>query len=192
MVMCLRRYRLDGNPLRRRCDRWESVVLLAASALVLVSVLPAVLAGRAVYESAVEMERAVARHRVVATLLEDAPVTRISFTEVPAARPTATARWTTSAGLERIASVPVPALAKAGSTVTVWLDSSGMSTSPPPDPVVLRLRGIAAGLLVAVVAALVALASFAGARWWLDQLRYRQWGLAWERADDTRRRPRQP
>lgn len=191
MVMCLRRYRLDGNPLRRPSDRRESLVLLAALALVLVSVWPAVLTGRTVYEDAMREESATVRHRVTATLLEDAPVTRISYTEVSAARPMARARWTTSAGEERTARVPVPALAKAGAKVPVWLDPEGRPAKPPTDPVILRLRGMAAGVLVVAAAGLLAMALFAGARLRLDRERYRQWDLAWERADDQWRRRRQ-
>ncbi|KAB8188407.1 hypothetical protein FH608_043980 [Nonomuraea phyllanthi] len=191
LMLRTRLYRPDGNPLRRRHDRRESAVVLAAFLLVLVSVWPAVLTGRLAYESALRDESAAARHQVTATLLEDAPAARVSFTEVPAGRPTATARWTTSTGREQVADVPVPALARAGSSVVVWLDSSGTPASPPTDPAVLLMRGVAVGTLIVLGAGLLALGSFVSARRWLDRARYRDWDLAWQRADAKWRHPRQ-
>ncbi|MFB4284157.1 hypothetical protein ACBJ59_53335 [Nonomuraea sp. MTCD27] len=194
MMLRLRLYLPDGNRLRRRSDRLESVLVLSAVALVLVSIWPAVLAGRLGYEAALQDEHArlSTRHQVTATLLEDAPSTRISFTEVPSERPTAAARWTTPAGEERTARIPAPALARAGSTVAVWLDASGKPAPPPTDPLVLQMRGMATGLLIVLAAAISALGSYAGWRRWADQVRYREWDLAWERADNTWRHPRQP
>ncbi|NJP94614.1 hypothetical protein HCN51_35125 [Nonomuraea sp. FMUSA5-5] len=193
LMLRLRLYRPDGNPLRRRSDRRESAVVLAAVILVLVSVWPAVLAGWRAYERALHDERAggAARHQVTATLLRDAPRTRVSFTEVPAEQPTAAVRWTTPAGAERVAEVPVPALARAGSTVKVWLDASGAPAPPPTDIAVLRMRGIATGTLVLLGGALVAVGAVAGWRWRADRRRYREWGLAWERADEQWRHRRQ-
>ncbi|MFC4119900.1 hypothetical protein [Nonomuraea zeae] len=194
VMLCLRLYRPDGNPLRRPSDRRESVLVLAALFLTLLSVWPAMLIGQSAYDAALQDERAGpgARHQVTATLLEDAPTTRVSFTEIPAERPTAAARWTTPAGEERVAQVPAPARAKAGAVVTVWLDTYGEPASPPTDAAVLQMRGIATGLLIVFAAALLTLSFFAGWRWRADQARYREWELAWERADEKWRHPRQP
>ncbi|MER6583458.1 hypothetical protein, partial [Nonomuraea sp. NPDC001023] len=49
-LLRIRRHRPDRNPLRRRSDRVESAVLAVAVLLVLLSVWPAVLAGRVTYE----------------------------------------------------------------------------------------------------------------------------------------------
>ncbi|MFI7707400.1 hypothetical protein [Nonomuraea sp. NPDC049480] len=193
MMLRLRLYRLDDNPLRRRSDRLESAFVLVALFLVLASVWPAVLAGRLAYESALHDERVGpgSRQQVMATLLQDAPVTRVSFTEVPTGKPEAVARWTTPEGEARSGQVPVPALAKAGSTVPVWIDASGAPAPPPADPAVLQMRGVATGLLIMLVAAMLALASFAGLRWRMDRNRYREWHIGWARADEAWRRPRQ-
>ncbi|WP_433428890.1 hypothetical protein [Nonomuraea sp. CA-141351] len=48
----VRRHRPDGNPLRRRSDRLESAALAVAMLFILLSVWPAVVAGRQAYEGA--------------------------------------------------------------------------------------------------------------------------------------------
>ena len=66
-----RGYRWDRNPLRRRTDRLESALAVAAVLLVLASVWPAVLAGRAAYENGMAETRVGpgGRQQVTATLL---------------------------------------------------------------------------------------------------------------------------
>ncbi|GAA1654383.1 hypothetical protein GCM10009733_059630 [Nonomuraea maheshkhaliensis] len=194
VMLRLRLYRPDGNPLRRPSDRLESVLVLATLTLVLLSVWPAVLGGRLVFETAWQDEhaRSGTRYQVTATLLQDAPPSRVSFTEIPSERPVTAARWATSTGTERIAQVPVPPAAKAGSPVTVWLDASGAPAPPPTDPAVPRMRGMAAGLLIMLAAAFLALVSFVVWRRWMDRVRYREWELAWERTDEQWRHRHRP
>ncbi|MEV0387525.1 hypothetical protein [Nonomuraea sp. NPDC050643] len=194
VLLLMRLHRPDGNPLRRRSDRLESMFVLVGLFLVVACVWPAVGAGRLAYEGAVHEEQAGSgpRHRVMATLLEDAPPARVSFTEVPAARPAAMARWTTPAGEHGSGLVPVPGLARAGNAVPVWLDAAGVPAAPPVDPVVLRMRGVAAGLLVMLGSVLLALVAYAGLRWGLDRRRLREWEAAWARAHQSRPDPRQP
>ncbi|GAA1694609.1 hypothetical protein GCM10009733_107940 [Nonomuraea maheshkhaliensis] len=188
----VRLYRRDGNPLRRRSDRLESAVVLLSVLVVLLSVWPAVVAGRWAYDNALRDEStgSGARRQVMATLLEDAPVARVSFTEVPTGRQEAVARWATPSGEVRTGTVPVRALAKAGSAVSVWIDATGKAVAPPVDRSVLHLRGVAVGMLIVLVTALLVLCAFAGFRWWVDQARYREWDAEWARASDTWRRPR--
>ncbi|GAA3560438.1 hypothetical protein GCM10022419_046350 [Nonomuraea rosea] len=190
MMLFARLHRLDGNPLRRRSDRLESAVFLAALVLILVSLWPAVLA----YESVLQDEPVSpdARHQVLATLLEDAPTMRVSFTEVPAGPSEAAVRWTTASVQEQTARVPVPALAKSGSAVPVWLDAAGKPAPRPSDKADLQMRGVGTGMLLVLATALLALGSLAGFRRWLDRARYRQWGDDWARTEEKWRHPRRP
>ncbi|MDP4510509.1 Rv1733c family protein [Nonomuraea turcica] len=194
VMLRVRLYRHDDNPLRRHSDRLESVFVLAALVLVLVSLWPAVVAGRAVYEGAVQDQSAGTgvRRQVMATLTQDAPPARVSFSEVPAAQPETMARWTTAEGAARCGFVPAPSLAKAGSVVPVWIDAAGAPASPPADSAVLAMRGMVMGLLVVLGTGLLVLTAFLVFRRRLDRVRYGEWDAAWVRAGEQRRRPRQP
>ncbi|MFI9846632.1 hypothetical protein ACIHFD_57095 [Nonomuraea sp. NPDC051941] len=193
VTLRIRLYRLDRNPLRRRSDRLESAFVLVALFLVLASVWPAVLVGRLAYESALQDERvgAGSSRQVMATLLEDVPVARVSLTKVPVAEQVALARWTTPEGQARSGQVPAPALAKAGSVVPVWIDASGAPASSPLDLEVLRMRGVATGLLIVLLTTMLTLATLAGLRWRMDRNRYKEWDTGWACADKAWRRRRQ-
>ncbi|SPL97907.1 membrane protein SCJ126 [[Actinomadura] parvosata subsp. kistnae] len=194
LALRVRLLRPDGNPLRRRSDRVESVLVLAAVLLVLACVWPAVLAGRAAYSDAAKEQHAGPglRTQVMATLTENAPPSRVSYTEVPAVPLQATARWTTPQGATVTGLVPVPALATSGTQVPVWVDASGMPVQPPADDVELVSRGVATALFVVFLAGVVALAAFAACRRLLDRRRYQEWEADWLRADERWRRPHHP
>ncbi|MET7332067.1 hypothetical protein [Nonomuraea sp. NPDC005650] len=182
----VRRHRPDGNPLRRRSDRLESAALLVTVLLVLLSGWPAAVAGRQAYEHALRAADD-GRREVVATLLAGAPVTSLSFGEVPRTEP-APARWTTPSGLEISGSVMAPPLAKAGTPIRIWIDPGGRRVAAPPSPVDLRVTAVATALLLVLATAVVAAAGFAGVRRLLDRGRYREWEAAWSLADARRRR----
>lgn len=184
----VRRHRPDGNPLRRRSDRLESAALLVTVVLVLLSVWPAAAAGRQSYEHALPA-LGDGRQEVVATLLADAPVTRLSFGEAPRSEP-APAHWTTPSGLERTGRVMAPPLARAGTEVRIWVDPGGLRVGAPPSPGDLRVTAVATALLLVLVAAVVAVLGFAGFRLLLDRGRYREWEAAWSLADARWRRRR--
>ncbi|HEX4811639.1 MAG TPA: hypothetical protein VFV66_02660 [Nonomuraea sp.] len=194
MLLRVRLYRHDDNPLRRRSDRLESFFMLATVVLVLVSLWPAVVTGRAVYEGAVRDQSVGTgvRRQVMATLTQDAPAARVSFSEVPAAKPEAMARWTTPEGAARSGLVPAPPLAKVGSVVPVWIDAAGAPASPPADGAVLAGRGMVMGLLVVLGTGLLVLTAFLVFRRRLDLVRYGEWEAGWVRAAEQWRHPRQP
>ncbi|TMS00287.1 hypothetical protein [Nonomuraea basaltis] len=194
LMLCLRLFRPDGNPLRRRSDRLESAFVLAALLLVLTSLLPAVLAGRALYENALRDQYAGpgVRRQVMATLLEDVPPARVSFSEIASAKPQTMARWTTPEGATRSGRVPAPALTKAGTMVRVWIDAAGAPASPPAGTDVLAGRGVAMGIFIVLVTTLLTLAAFWIYRRWVDHIRFEQWEADWVRADERGRHPRQP
>ena len=133
---CARRLGVDRNPLRRRTDRIEAVVRLAAMILLLAAVpLAMITAGRQADHLALSHVHAqqAADHQVTAVLLQQAPPTGVPDPYNPVQMATVLARWQPPGrcpGPGR--SRPQPARAP-GSTVSVWLDASGAVISPPPD-----------------------------------------------------------
>ena len=154
LARLMRGWRLYRNPLRRRSDRVETVVLGV--------LLAAFLAGR---------DRS-PRMRHGAGLTPRRPVKRglsspsfIGPTSPlrprPAAarsraapRPEANARWKAPDGQGRIGEVYVPDGGRAGSTVLIWVSPSGQQTDPP-----LQSGQIAGRADLAGMAAVLALAA---------------------------------
>ena len=172
----------DRNPLRRRTDRIEAALRLVLVVL-LVAAVPAaaVLAGQRADH--LSLNRAYAQraadHLVAAVLLEQAPATGSPdpYTSVQTAW--VPARWQPPGLAARTGEVLAVAGARKGSTVRIWIDSSGAITDPPLDH-----RDIAGDVCVAVVATclgswLVLLASGALARRALDRRRLSAWDAEW-------------
>jgi hypothetical protein len=182
-----RRYWPDGNPLRRRVDRLEGAGLAVAVLLALISVWPAVVAGRQSYEVAVDAgDRG--RVRVQATLLADAPAEDLSFGAADAGKTTA-ARWTMPSGEQRTGQVRAPDLAKAGVRVPIWVDAAGRPALAPPTREELLVTAVVTGMLIWTVAAVLVTATFLGFGRLLDRSRYRAWDAAWAARTRERRRP---
>ncbi|MEW9549014.1 hypothetical protein [Nonomuraea sp. NPDC050783] len=181
LMPLVRRYRLDDNPLRRRSDRLESAFVAVAILLVVLSAWPAVLAGQAAYRAGMAETRVGpdGRQQVTATLLEDAPPARASFSEVPAQPPRARAWWTTPAGAAHTGEVVAPALAASGTRVRIWIDAEGRPATAPKKPLEIQLRGVGMMVFVVLTAALLASGGLLAGRWLLDRRRYREWDAAW-------------
>ncbi|MFI7693711.1 hypothetical protein ACIBQ6_31910 [Nonomuraea sp. NPDC049655] len=191
-MLRIRRHRPDRNPLRRRSDRLESAGLAVAVLLVLLSVWPAVLAGRITYEGGLREARVGPgfRQQVTATALREPRPVRPSFGE--AATTMVPASWTTPAGVARTGQVQVPAGTRAGQTVPLWIDGEGDPTTPPPSRTDVVLRGVGMAAFVQVLAFLLVLGAVVALRRLLDRRRYADWDAAWIRANDRWRRPRRP
>ncbi|GGO81732.1 Rv1733c family protein [Nonomuraea cavernae] len=193
-VMCsvksrVRRHRLDGNPLRRRADRLETGGGVVAVLLVLVSLWPAVLAGRHSYE--MNAREAGTSRQVQATLLEDAPAGRRSAWDGTPPEVRVKARWTTRTGEVRTGPVPAPALTKAGATVPVWLDGGGTPASPPLSETQLRIQAVTTSGSVVLVTALLCWGAFAVFRRVLDRRRLAEWETSWSRYNQHWQRRRE-
>jgi hypothetical protein len=173
-----RELRLDGNPLRRACDRTE-VVLLACllSALVVVVPLAAMIAGAQAYGAGLQAERAerVSWRQVPAVLLVTAATPGDAGHEV-----LVRARWTAPDGARRAGPVTVPPGTRAGRTVTLWVDASGEPTGVPLQPA--QVTGHAIGTAAAAAAAAVSSLLCLGllARWVLFRRRLAAWGAEWQ------------
>ena len=183
----MRRSRLvgwDRNPLRRRIDRVEAVLLagLIAAFLIAGPVL-AVVAGHWIRSAGLREQRAEAAWRPVsATVLQGALP---EGGGVPYAADTVwvLARWTAPDGQKRLGPIAVSPPAAAGSTAGVWVTRSGSLTGPPLRPADLRAR-VAAGAVLAplVVGLLLWFAGHAG-RVLLARRRLAGWDRAWRTAE---------
>jgi len=182
LTRCARRLGFDRNPLRRRTDRIEAAIRLAAVILLLVAVPIATIAvGRQVDHLALRQAHAqqAADHQVTAVLLQQAqatgvpdPYTSIQLTYV-------LARWQPPGQAPRSGQVLAAAGAHAGSTVKVWVDASGAVTSPPPDHRMIAGDVCIASIVACLVACLLVLGSNALARRVLDHRRLRAWDAEW-------------
>jgi len=177
----MRRFTLGSGPLKRTSDRLQFLarVLLVCSlatgipvALVVASVVHA----QGLTEATAQSHD---RHEVDAELVTDPPVIASVADDLPRVL-RASAVWRPPSGGEHRGLLVVPAGARAGSTVPVWVDQDGDLTTRPldGDGVVARAVDMAVGtyLLTSSVAVGVYLAFLAA----LDSSRLRRWAADWE------------
>jgi hypothetical protein len=182
LARCARRLGFDRNPLRRRTDRIEAAIRLVTLILLVVAVpAAAVVAGLQADHLALRQvhARQVAEHQVTAVLLQQAPPTGIPDPYTSVQMTLVLARWQPPSGPARSGQVLAPAGARAGSTVSVWIDASGAITGPPPDhrEIVgdVYITAVVAGLVVS----LLVLGSGTLARRALDRRRLHAWDAEW-------------
>ncbi|NUW34183.1 hypothetical protein HTZ77_22485 [Nonomuraea sp. SMC257] len=184
VVLRVRLYRPDHNPVRRRSDRLEAVGVVVTLALLLLSVWPAVVVGRMAYENGTRAERAGvnARRSVTATLVRDAPTTVADEHVGLGAKVEADARWAGPAGKPMTGRVTAPAGAKAGTRVSVWVDARGEPAPPPRRHAETVFDTVTAALLMLAGGAAVSFSGLRGLRCLLDRGRYAAWDAAWAEA----------
>jgi hypothetical protein len=129
----LRSWWPDSNPLRRPCDRAQTVILtgLLVTFLILAPAL-ALFAARLAYSSALHSQRdqLSTRHQVSAVLLTNAQAASYSgygTLQLPEVRAT----WTAPDGQRHSGVIQAPGDAKAGTKVMIWVDAAGWQTAPP-------------------------------------------------------------
>jgi hypothetical protein len=172
----------DRNPLRRRTDRIEAVIRLAILVMFLTAVPAATLAaGREADHLALRQAHAqqAADHKVTAVLLQAAPTTGVPDPYTSVQLTLVLARWQPPGQPSRTGQVLAPAGARAGSTVTVWIDGSGAVTGPPPDHRMIAGDVCIAALVTCLVTSLLVLGSSTLARHALDRRRLRAWDAEW-------------
>jgi hypothetical protein len=166
----------DRNPLRRRCDRFEALILAALVVAFLVAAPLVVIATEhAVYGDAARRaqgERA-AWHQVKAVLL-DKPAT-FGYS----AGPEALAWWTAPGGARRTGLVTTPINARIGSTVRIWTDASGQQTGPPLSPGQVRGAAVAFAIVAPLVLGIVLLGAGITVRVRLARRRLTAWDAEW-------------
>jgi len=175
-----RRFTLGSGPLKRLSDRLQFLArLLLLCSLVAalpmsVSVGTATLA-QARAEAAAQAE---SRFEVSAQLLEDAPF-RVDASDSAPPKLRARAMWVSPGGVEREGTVIVPVAARAGSTITIWVDWEGDRKPRPLTEDDAVARAIGHAVLSYLGLALLATGAYLGFRTLLDRVRARRWAADW-------------
>jgi len=175
----LRGRRLDRNPLRRRSDRAETVVLGALLAVFLAAApFAAHAAGSWGYASAARTAQAqrASLHQVTATLMR--PKSVLSGYGSPSGF-VVDARWRAPDGRVRAGELYVTADVAASHSTRIWVDRAGRLTGPPLTRDQLSGRAeLAAGVAVGCLAAVLITAAWL-ARRSLDRRRLAAWDADW-------------
>jgi len=175
-----RRLALGAGPLKRSSDRLQFLARVLLGCTLLMALPIALAVGTATRSEAVAEATAQAadRHRVAATLTEDAlPASDTSG--VASAKARAVVVWIGPTGLEREDRVTVPPGIEAGAVVHVWVDRDGELTTRPLTDGDVTARSAASGLLTYLSIASVAGGLFYAFRKALDRGRMRRWDADW-------------
>jgi hypothetical protein len=137
--------------------------------------LAATAAGHLAYGAAAHAAHAqqAAGHQVPAVLLTSVPAGWWYYA------PDVQASWRAPDGARRTGTVPVPADAKAGETVMVWVDAAGRPTSPPLQAYQVRGQAVLAAILAPVALGLVLLCVGQLAHVVLTRRRLAAWEADW-------------
>jgi hypothetical protein len=142
----------DRNPLRRRLDRVEAVMVAGLAVAFLASApIAAATAWHAAHAAAARTSHAQRSwHQAPAVLLASVPASQ-NYRYGPLVQ----VRWAAVDGTRHTGTVYAPGGAKPGSTVMVWVDASGRLTSLPLRPAQVLDQAELAALLAPVVLGVV-------------------------------------
>jgi hypothetical protein len=168
---------LGSGPLKRASDRIQVLarVLLVALVLGAVPVALAVATAAGSSTRSVADAQSASRHRVTATLVEDAAP---PAADTDRATPVA-ATWTDLHGRARKEIIRGPAGAKTGSTVTIWIDDSGDVTVPPLDDSDVVDQAVLSGVSTFLGISAAAVLGYISLRHALERSRMRRWAADW-------------
>jgi hypothetical protein len=170
----------DRNPVRRATDRTETAIVAGLIATFLVGApIAALTAGHFAGAAGLRAEQ-MARYKVQATLLRNAPPPIYSpYGQI--VLPTL-ARWAAPDGSSRIGLVNAESAAHAGTEVTIWTSESGRLIGPPPprNQVTMRAALMAAAAVVILGAGLLLSGLVAMAA--VNRRRLAAWDAAWQRS----------
>jgi hypothetical protein len=148
----LREFWPGRNPLGRRCDRTEAMILgVLLATFVIGGTLAALIAGRLAYDGALRARHAelAAVHQVPATLLATASQQPAGYYA------SANAWWRAPDGARHTGHVLAFVGSPAGTKVTVWVDADGRLAGPPLQPSQVQGQGVLAGVLAAMTVGVV-------------------------------------
>lgn len=174
----LRGRRLDRNPLRRRLDRVETVILVALLAGFLGGA-PFAAHAAATWTAASSQRELQAQHanfRQVTAVLLDEAWTPVGFGVT--LNPQAIARWVAPDGAIRTGVITVPAGDKTGDRVPVWTNLSGQLVAPLQRDQIAVRADLAAAAAVTVLC-VVLLVTAAIIRRVLNRRRLAAWEADW-------------
>ncbi len=158
------------NPLLRRSDRIEALVMLVALLVSLIAIPVAGVVGLVTYgaRDRVYMQEAHERHPVLATVgdtwVEDLGVTVVQ------------AKWPAAAG-ERVGPLQLTGRVKTGDRVEIWVDKRGDPVVPPTPAWLAVGEGVGIAVVTALAVGVGMAAVVAAVRSRLDRAR----DAAWER-----------
>ncbi len=154
------------NPLLRRADRIEALVMLGALVAALVAIPVVGVVGVAVYSARDSRyaQEAHERYAVVATIIG------IDGSDTTVAQ----ARWPVVVG-ERTGKIPLTTAAKVGDRIEIWVDKDGNPVAAPTPTSRAVLDAVAAGEAVLLLVAVGMTSLVTGVRSRLDQARDAQW-----------------
>ena len=172
--------RPDRNPLRRRTDRVEALILGGLVAVAAAGApVAAVAASDWAHAGATRAAHAQQEtgHRVQAVLL--APPRAVAGGYAVNGMTPASATWTTPGGVRRTGQVSVPADSARGTTITVWTDQAGNVTSPPLTPAQIADQGTFAALVTVAAIVLACLLATVTTRLLVNRCRMAAWTADW-------------
>ena len=181
LARLVREWRLDRNPLRRGCDRAETVVLggLIAAFLAAVPFAAHATGSWAYAASAREAQAQRAALRQVPATLTQASSEPAFYLGTGAVPVGVGARWRAPDGQERTGELFVRAGASAGTTVPVWVDRAGRLAGPPFGRAQLTARAQLARELTAGTLGIALAAALWLTRRALDRRRMAAWDADW-------------
>lgn len=172
-------WRWRRNPLRRRSDRFEAWVVLAAWTLTVVGGVATGLLAAWSVEDNLDRQR-VEWQPIVAQLTEDAPGAAGSSVS-GAERVWAEVRWTATDGSAHTGQTRVAPASTVGTPVTVWTDTDGRMVTQPATRSEALFCSSLIGALMGVMAGSVPFAGGRLVRGRLEHRRMEDWDEEWER-----------
>jgi hypothetical protein len=170
----------DGNPLRRRMDRFEGGVrLILVLAFLVAAPLLAPAAGQLTEASGLrQVHQEASWHQVDAELTRSAPPQYYGYGSM--ATFWVAARWRTPSGATREGVVPTRTGTQVGTKVSIWVDGAGRATGRRPMTVgMVKIRTVLAEFLTVTGVALALLALGGLVRMLLNRRRMAYWGIEW-------------
>ena len=171
----------DRNPLRRRCDRAEAVIVAGLLAGFLAGApVAALAAGHWAYTANLRTEHAqqATRQQVPAVLLTGAPAPLYPVHAASVPR-RALARWAAPDGTPHTGLITVAAGAAAGRAVMVWTDASGRLHGAPLRHDKVTARAVLAAIGGSILVGLVLIGAGVLAHRVLDRRRLAAWEADW-------------
>jgi hypothetical protein len=172
----LREFWPDHNPLRRRWDRAETLILGALiAAFIIGGSLAALVTGRLAYASALH-----ARQAELATVHQVPAVLLTAASPAPAGLDsTAKAWWSAPDGGRHIGQVFPPADSAAGEKIKVWVNAAGWQATPPLKPAQVQGQGVLAAVLAVMALAALLWGAGLAVHVTADRHRLAAWDEAW-------------
>jgi hypothetical protein len=172
----LREFWPDRNPLRRRWDRAEAVIVAGLlAAFVIVGTLAALVTGRWAYEGALR-----ARDAELDTFRQVPAVLLTTASEQPDLYyASAKAWWRAPDGVRHTGQVSSLAGSPAGTTVKVWVNAAGRLADPPLQPTQMQGQAVVTAMMAVMAVAAVLWSAGLTAHYMAHRRRMAAWDDEW-------------